>query len=448
VNNGGFLAQGDEVQIGALENYSFSRETGLLTSELVGDLVNPRHVVVSITHPISFEEQITLLSQMFLTINKGEHIYYHSDLRTTHFYQVGSNVICDLAYPYQLVMPTFNKIECCVKIPSSCIHLVESIDLICHDVYLDTPARRACYVEQSKYGGIVKTTNGIILNCDEDPFEIRSGSMRCTAQNTFMYDFDSKNWSPKRMIVKTQSTNLKNIRVGCFTNKYKLFDWSFEFLMELGCVTIHEDFIVVQLPINYHILQCFSDVNEYMKVFSETETITSVDFSHITSNYPNKPSNMQPRHQLLETTEHFTVSDPVSNPLNMNKYELSPNLNYACKGYFIYGNVDQLTHITLVYNGHTRLDYSSSMVNLCCSRISDHLLYIPLHDPADNISPVTFNDVTKNSNHYRDGCTHYRLDRVKFILTYKQPQTLIEIYSRAILRVIYRTRGISIDPTD
>lgn len=99
------------------------------------------------------------------------------------------------------------------------------------------------------------------------------------------------------------------------------------------------------------------------------------------------------------------------------------------KGYFIYGNINSLQRVKLVYNGIERWNYSREMLNFIGNRINDNLLYLPHNsrtdwkdrDPQSYVGAiVTQNDVDM---------TFLAPKKHDIELFFQEPQPKVELYT-------------------
>lgn len=101
------------------------------------------------------------------------------------------------------------------------------------------------------------------------------------------------------------------------------------------------------------------------------------------------------------------------------------------KGFYFKTDLESLKNIKFDLNGHTYFEYNKFMIDNICEKINDKLLYVPL-----NISEGRNNFTLKS---FIGGINLSRIDSIKFILTYDEPQTSITIHNNGCGVLLYNT---------
>lgn len=108
------------------------------------------------------------------------------------------------------------------------------------------------------------------------------------------------------------------------------------------------------------------------------------------------------------------------------------------KGYLIEGNVNDLTRFELFLEGHARINYDELMIHLFCQKITDRLMFVPFGLQNSNYKNIS-------TDAYNCGLNQSRINRKKFRLVFKQPQTRVAIHSITIntMRLISGLMGLA-----
>ncbi len=54
-----------------------------------------------------------------------------------------------------------------------------------------------------------------------------------------------------------------------------------------------------------------------------------------------------------------------------------------CRGFYIYGNINNINNISLYFEDDIKINYNKLMIKLCCKKISNKLIYISLNNRGD-----------------------------------------------------------------
>lgn len=109
--------------------------------------------------------------------------------------------------------------------------------------------------------------------------------------------------------------------------------------------------------------------------------------------------------------------------------EFRPRLHNMCKGYFLEGNIAELTNVRLMINRNTTWDYTAIDIRMNAVKLHDTLLYIPFDDCVD------FKDLSMSS--FASAMRHSRDDAVELRCTFRTPQTklILHTFEANVLRV-------------
>lgn len=406
------------------------------------DTIIPKHVILKLLHHLSYDEQIDMLSQINIDItnvtpidnsNNELHCYLISKLGSLHFYNISDTcIICDIQYPYTIVHRP-GKLTASFQISPKYIEMIDYVDISVENGYLSSESRRAIFDMCIKYNGNVLCGN-IIIPTDDELIHVID-DIHDMDQHPYMSMLSNKrNYTPKRLRMKVNSIRHDNIRIVCKYDSIELFNWSLDFLDDLGCVTTNGNWISIEFPVEYKVLQ---HLNKQKCICVEIQDINKIItyyvISYVESEYPSSVSSKQSHNQFVETTQIFNIVDPIPVSRLQNIYEVHVPFSNISKGYIIRGNIDKLTSISLRCNGILRFYYDLPMISLYCQKLGKHSLYISLG--GDKLA--TFNDISSNKKLYINGLSSGRLEDMKFTLTYSDPEPSIEILSCCSLNIKY-----------
>jgi hypothetical protein len=112
------------------------------------------------------------------------------------------------------------------------------------------------------------------------------------------------------------------------------------------------------------------------------------------------------------------------------------NFDLLCKGFFINGNIDNISNITLKLNNHTRYSYNTALIHYACKRINSNTLYIPFN-PGANWMENTFSS-------YEGSLNTSRIDNMEMIINFNRPERKIGLYAinNNTLRILHGMAGL------
>lgn len=129
------------------------------------------------------------------------------------------------------------------------------------------------------------------------------------------------------------------------------------------------------------------------------------------------------RRQLTSQTLSLPIQQLQGGALEFDEcryVHMNIDFNGICKGYFLYGDINNIECVTLRLNHQDRFVYNRVMLRLIAKKISDKILYIP-YNPSKDWKDVSFES-------YRDGLNHSRVDSVRMKVEFSTVQSHIGLY--------------------
>lgn len=164
----------------------------------------------------------------------------------------------------------------------------------------------------------------------------------------------------------------------------------------------------------------------------------STGFSSVKLVSSDKYLDSEDRRNLARSNTILPIQQLEGNTMRLNEethITTMLSIKGNCKGYFIYGDINNIQNITLKYDRNIRYSYSKLMLRLVSKRISDTLLYIPYDINTDwkNRDIVTYRSSFNHSNNVYS---------ISMDIQFSSPQTKIGIYGLRFNNLII-TNGLA-----
>lgn len=182
------------------------------------------------------------------------------------------------------------------------------------------------------------------------------------------------------------------------------------------CIKLPYDMFIDEIPLislMYHEARIFIRLNRSMPDYE-----ISICYNQI---YYDQAERARICQQHIDMPIQYVSSyiTKLNNPANIIRHHFA--FDGLSKGYFLEGDIDDITGLKLKLNGHDYLDYNNITLNLYGIRIHEKLLFLPFHPNVDykNISYSSFNE----------GLHHGRVDTVVCIINFNNNQTNFAVHS-------------------
>jgi len=134
-----------------------------------------------------------------------------------------------------------------------------------------------------------------------------------------------------------------------------------------------------------------------------------------------KVENQRTNNEIIENMFFQYIQDSIVDTNNQQSLTTILNHNHITKGFFINANLDSISRLKLILNGHDRFDYDEIFLHTICIKINDELFYVPL-----DINEK-FYDCTESS--YYSSINLSRIDTTRVVFEFKNAPQTLRIYS-------------------
>jgi hypothetical protein len=200
----------------------------------------------------------------------------------------------------------------------------------------------------------------------------------------------------------------------------------FSLLTALGTTDREGDMLTVAFDMKMFMPEFYMVCLQYHEVCIEVRRIggTSIQAIRLLGEY--RYLQNQPRHALAAghhalPIQQIETSRAEGLPQTTSTYKFRVNFNLLSKGYFLEGNLDQLTRYKLMLNNNVAADYSRATLRYLGKRLSPTLWWLPFEAGADFRNPAFAS--------FMGGLNHSRVDNVRMELRFSAPQTALTLHN-------------------
>ena len=182
------------------------------------------------------------------------------------------------------------------------------------------------------------------------------------------------------------------------------------------CIKLPYDIFINEIPIvclQWHNVSCNIKINRPLPNYEISICYNKIHY------HTNERERI--RNTGLQLPIQYISSEIVK--LNEPSNIIRQRLNFIglSKGYFLEGNIDEITNFIIKINGFEYLNYNNITLHLYGVRIHENLMFLPFHPNID------YKSISNSS--YNEGLNHARIDTIECNISFSSNQTKFTIHS-------------------